>query len=197
MLNARENPFFPVEGAQDISLGVTNTPKLTPLQRATIQLPSTARVIEDVCVKYKNLDGSVTKKCTQLNNSIDWHLPIFISQSYSLKKGKKEGVKKSVRYKKLLSLRFISFYQSGKNLKIVTKDKLLRSFLLVRPHRIVCDFKRDINMKSFYKSFGQKAIFRSFKIGTHDGYYRVVIELDGYYQYKIGKKRGGYYLQLL
>ena len=193
LLNARENPFFPVDGSKDISLGLENTIHLAPLQRATLTLPSTARVVEDVCVKYKNLDGSISQKCTKLHNSIDWHLPLFISQSYQTKT---KSSRKKIHYTRLLSLKFIKFYAHAKELKIVTKDKLLRDFLLVRPHRIVCDFKRDIAMKSFQKKFSKKSLFRSIKMGTHKGYYRVVIELDGYYQYTIQKTSRGYILTL-
>jgi hypothetical protein len=194
-LFARENPFFPLNSELDIPLSANKITKAPMLKRATLTLPSTAREIQSVTVRYKNLDGSMSEKKIDIDNSIDWHLPIFISQNYSLKKELKNDNKK--KYKLLASLKFISFYINAKSMKIRTKDKMLRSFLLVKPHRIVCDFKRDIDLRSFEKKSSKNSIFKKINIGTHSDYYRVVIELDGYYKYIIKKTIKGYALTLL
>jgi len=94
------------------------------------------------------------------------------------------------------SLSFIEFYNINKELKIVTKDEIIRDFLLVKPHRIVLDFKRDIDIRSYEKDI-LKSSFTKVKIGNHKGYYRVVIELDGYYRYRLKKIKEGYLFQLL
>lgn len=197
-LNARENPFFPVDSLEDVPLTSNITKNIPPLERATIELPSTARVLKRVTIEYKNLDGSIAKKTLELSNAIDWHLPIFISQnigsSPELPKKKKDGKPK---YKKLLSLPFISFYADGKFLQIRTSDPMERDFLLVKPHRIVCDFQGDREIGSFIKRVKNAKLFKKIRIGTHSGYYRVVIELDGYYQYKLKKIKGGYLFELL
>ena len=202
-LQARENPFFPVNSAQDIPFTSNQVNMLPMLKRATLTLPSTARTIESVTVAYKNLDGSIAKKKIIIRNSIDWHLPIFISQNYNASMNethiglrKQKSVKK-INYKKIAKLQFISFYADRKRLKIITKDKMLRNFLLVKPHRIVCDFKRDIDMKSYVKRAYKNSLFTEIKIGTHKGYYRAVIELDGYYTYKLDKISNGYLITLL
>ncbi|QOP44863.1 AMIN domain-containing protein [Sulfurimonas paralvinellae] len=204
-LFCRENPFFPVDSAQDIPLTTNQTPKIEPLRRATMTLSSTARVLESVTVTYKNLDGSIATKKIELGNAIDWHLPIFISQNYGSspeipKIKKKQTAKKAVlteKFTKIASLPFITFYADAKKLKVVTKDKLLRSFLLVKPHRIVCDFKRETDIRSYVKSIKKPSLFKKIRVGTHKGYYRVVIELDGYYQYKVKKIQNGYLFTLL
>jgi hypothetical protein len=54
-----------------------------PLKRATIAISSQARVIKKVTVEFKNLDGSIESKSIDLDNAIDWHLPLFISQKYT------------------------------------------------------------------------------------------------------------------
>ncbi|WP_434637235.1 AMIN domain-containing protein [Sulfurimonas sp. NW7] len=203
MLHARENPFFPVQSGQDIPLTSNQTTKLPMLKRATVTLPSTARTIESVTVTYKNLDGSIAHKKVTIQNAIDWHLPVFISQNYNEsdstqsieKQIKKSSVK--IKYKKVASLKFIAFYVKKNKLKIVTKDKMLRNFLLVKPHRIVCDFKRDTDIGSLIKSLKEGSLFTKIRLGTHKGYYRVVIELDGYYSYKLDYIRGGYIITLL
>ena len=206
-LGARENPFFPSTGEKDIPLTSNIDSELTPLKRATLTLPSTARVIEGVTVKYKSLDGSRHSETIELSNSIDWHLPIFISQSYTNEIQKVTASKKRVAkakiaskkessYKKIAGIKLISFYAKDKKLKIITQDTIIRNFLLVKPHRIVCDFKRDTNIKSYVKKMPKGSIFTKIRVGNHDGYYRVVIELDGHYRHTTRDIKDGYIFEL-
>jgi hypothetical protein len=194
-LEARENPFFPSQGELDLP-HTSNTNKSTPvLKRAAITLPSSAREITKLTVTYKNLDGSIKEKSIELNHTIDWHLPLFISQNIgnASNQTKKKTVKKP-HFQKLLDTKYIDFFHSGKVIKVVSNDKLMRHFLLTNPHKIVIDFKRDVHLKSINKNF--KGIVKNIKVGTHKGYYRAVIELDGYYQYKIKKIASGYQFNL-
>jgi hypothetical protein len=193
-LQARENPFFPAKGEQDIPITSNEQVKIEPLQRATITLPSTARVIEGVTIKYKTLDGAQHTKSIILDNAVDWHLPIFISQNYGSMEEKPLKIKS--QFKEIASLKFIKFLHSDRELKIVTKDRMLRNFILVKPHRIVCDFKRDTEFGSYFKEAPESSKFTKVRIGTHKGYYRVVIELDGYYSYTIKKLNGSYLITL-
>jgi hypothetical protein len=196
LLFGRENPFFPVNSLEEIPLTTNKTEKIEPLERATIVLPSTSRIINEVTVKYTNLDGSIGTRKIKLHNSIDWHLPLFISQNYGtapeLKRKKSDNSVSKQQFKKIAELPFIKFYADAKELKIVTQDKLLRNFLLVKPHRIVCDFKRDTNFGTYTKNVPKPFLFKKIRMGTHDGYYRVVIKLDGYYQYKLKETSSGY-----
>jgi len=203
-LSARENPFFPSTGEKDIPLTTNIDEKLPPLKRATLTLPSTARVIEGVTVKYRSLDGSIHSETIELDNAIDWHLPIFISQSYVNEEQKvavpKKKISKSSKkissYKKIAGIKLISFYSKDKKLKVITKDTIIRNFLLVKPHRIVCDFKRDTNIKSYVKAMAKNSLFTKIRVGNHDGYYRVVIELDGHYRYATKDIKNGYLFEL-
>ena len=200
MLFSRENPFFPVDNSEDIPFTSNQTQHIPPLKRASMKLPSTARTVESIVVNYKNLDGSIATKKIELHNSIDWHLPLFISQNYGaspeLPAVVKKVNKKTEVYKKIASLPFIKFYVAGKKLKIITNDKLLRHFLLVKPHRIVCDFKRETDIRSYVKNIKKPFLFKKIRVGTHKGYYRVVIELDGYYQYNVTTLHKGYFFTL-
>ena len=118
IIEARENPFFPSEGEKDITISSNEDTSLSPLKRSTITLPPYARVIESVTINYKNLDGSQESKTLELGNSIDWHLPVFISQSYGpmAKTPLKKSPKK--KFKKLASTSEVSFFSSGKTLQI-------------------------------------------------------------------------------
>lgn len=202
-LDARENPFFPSDGEVDIPTTSNQSKKLPPLKRVAVTLPSSARTIESMTITYKDLDGSVHDKKEILNNAIDWHIPLFLSQnieagaSSNKRTPLKTKVKKQKKFSKIASLKFISLYNRDNEIKITTKDKLLREFLLVKPHRIVCDFKRDIDIRSYEKHIKSKSVVKRVRIGNHSGYYRVVIELDGYYRYKSKKIANGYIFSLL
>lgn len=203
-LNARENPFFPSSGEKDIPISSNENRSKEPLKRAAIALPAQARILQKVTLEYKNLDGTVENKSIELDNSVDWHLPVFVSQSYSEiskttqsedKHDKNEVKQKESTHKTIASIENLSLLSSGKSLKIVTTDVIIRNFLLVHPHRIVIDFKKDEDVKSYVKKDSQN-IFKEVRIGNHDGYYRVVVELDGYYRYDLKKISDGYQIEL-
>jgi len=197
-MEARENPFFPSSGEKDLPNTTNKDLSASPLKRATISLPSSARRIQQVTIKYQNLDGSLEQKAIELNNAVDWHLPIFISQSMgNINEKVTTNIKKttSTKYIHLYSSKNVKFYKKDKELKIVSKDKIIRDFLVTNPHKIVLDFKKDVNLKSEIKKLAT-SVFKQIVLGTHDGYYRAVITLDGQYKYTKVKKPYGYLLKV-
>ncbi|WP_373035648.1 AMIN domain-containing protein [Sulfurimonas sp.] len=199
-LEARENPFFPAKGEKDIPYTSNQVKSAEPLKRSSITLPSSARIIKKVTIEYENLDATIEKKSIDLDNSIDWHLPIFISQNYTQSETKTQREKKpkkneTIKYKEIASVKHAKFLSSQKTLKVVTEDKIIRNFLLVKPHRIVLDFKRDTNIKSYAKE-NKGGIFCNVRVGNHAGYYRAVVELDGFYRYTMQKVPNGYIFNL-
>lgn len=204
LLNARENPFFPSDGERDMLVTSNEKRDSEPLKRATISLPPQARVLQKVTVEFKNLDGSIESKSIELDNAVDWHLPLFISQSYAqqesdmqpqTKASTQKITQKKESYKNIASIKHLSLSSMEKNLKLMTTDKVIRDFLLVNPHRVVIDFKKETDIKSYVKKIPDN-IFKEVRIGNHDGYYRVVLELDGLYRYGLKKIPGGYLLEL-
>jgi hypothetical protein len=204
LLNARENPFFPFEGEEDNFLITNENRTNLPLQRATITLPEQARILQKVTLEFKNDDGTVTSKSIELNNSVDWHLPIFISQSYiepqknillKATPSKERANEKKEAYKNILSIKYLSLFSLDTNLKLVTSDKIIKDFLLENPYRIVIDFKRDTDLKSYLKK-NPKNVFKEIRVGSHKGYYRVVIEIEKYKSYKLEKTSEGYLIKL-
>jgi hypothetical protein len=180
--------------------------RFVPLQRAAITLPDSARVVKQVEVTYQNLDGSIAKTQIDLDHSIDWHLPLFVSQSYSATRPespapaepkpeptKAAPVKSS--FSKVIDFGELAFWQSGKALKIVTKDPLVRHFMLVEPHRIVLDFKRDANFRSKQHTIKGGNPYKNIRLGNHRGYYRAVIELDGQYRYTTDRRDEALFLR--
>ena len=191
-LEARENPFLPSVGEKDLFQSSNQDTIKEPLKRATITLPPYSRILQKVTIEFKNLDGSIETRSIELDHKIDWHLPVFISQNYNTKKATQH---KKKHFKKIASVKYATFYSSKHTLKILTKDKIIRNFLLVEPHRIVLDLQRDAKLKSYIKS-NKNNIFTKIRVGNHDKFYRVVIELDGYYRYKMTKVSGGYIIKL-
>ncbi len=92
-------------------------------------------------------------------------------------------------------MKYATFFALNKTLKIVTNDKIIRNFLLVKPHRIVIDFKKDTSLKSYIKE-NKDGIFCKVRVGNHSGYYRAVVELDGQYKYNMKKVSDGYIFNL-
>lgn len=207
-LYARENPFFPSTGEKDIPVTTNEQNEQTPLKRAAITLPTQARVLQKVTIEFKNLDGSIENKSIEIDNTVDWHLPIFISQSYaentnSVKQEtasatpvvQKKSAPEDAEYENIVSIPFLKISSSSKTLKLTTSDEAIRNFLLVNPHRIVIDFKKETDIKSHIKKI-EGNIFKKVRIGNHDGYYRVVVELDGHYRHDFKKVAEGYLVVL-
>ncbi len=219
-LDARENPFFPSTSETDTPFTSNEDRSKEPLKRATISIPAEARVLQKVTIEYKNLDGSIQTKSIELDNFVDWHLPIFISQSYSAsisnslapeQKSKKNSTKivsaeanstaihtkkdenktEKISKKSKISAGSISFVVDGKKIKILTKESMIRNFILTSPNRIVVDFSTTVDVANETRKVSS-TIFKTLKIGNNGDYYRIVIELDGNYRYTQCKVDGGY-----
>ncbi len=196
-LFARENPFFPVSGSTIPNYSTNQIEKPKPFRSVRIKLPDSVRILKSVTLTCENLDGSITKKEIPINRAIDWHDTIVIAEQRRVSNNDTACTAKPKRvknFKKIGALRFISFYASRRELKIITKDKLLRKFKLVKPDRIVLDFKRDADFRTYV--FKGSGIFKKITLGNHKGYYRAVIELDGRYIYHIHPFKEGYLLSL-
>jgi hypothetical protein len=174
-LFSRENPFSDVLAADAFPISTNVPTQLNDLQYETFRLPDSARVIKKVIIEYQNLDGSIKQLTTSLDKNVDWHMPIKLSHS--------KMPAKSSTFVRNVKLPFISFFTKKNQMKLSTDDKLIRHFMLSNPHRIVLDFKgssRTLARK--YNNFSSP--FNQVRLGNHDGYYRVVVELDGQYEYQ-------------
>jgi len=178
-LFARDNPFFPAD-PNEVEVTTSNRVEtLAPFSKQTISLPNSARAIKAVTITYQNLDGSISNETMALNNKIDWHEPFILSQ-----KSTRVSSKAKMQKSRSIKTKYITFTPEGKKMRLVTKDKLLRNFMLTNPHRIVMDFAKNTSFRP--KSFKvNQAPFTKIRMGNHNKYYRVVIELDGQYNYKL------------
>jgi hypothetical protein len=190
LINARENPFFPSEGVQDLPLSSNSDTARAQLKRSAITLPDSARILKQITIKYQNLDGSIQTKAIELDHNVDWHIPIFISQSYAgdlESKPTDTSVKNLAQAVKLTD--FISYRINGSTIELLSDDMVIRDFILINPHRIAIDFKRDTDVKSMNIALKEKP-FSMIKYGNHGSYYRIVVVLDGKYRCDLVKHNG-------
>jgi len=173
LLFARENPFIPVVTNEN-----NNIIKKTIFKSKTITLPNDARVIKSVIFKYQALNGSIKEIEYPINKAVDWHNPITI---YS-----KLKTPPTLQVKLL----FLNFYIKKHKLFIQTKDKIIRSFILVKPFRFVCDFRANKNFLTDTKT--TDTFIKQIVIGNHKDFYRVVLYLDGAYKTTIKNTEEGY-----
>ena len=167
----RLNPFKPVITPQ-------NTLVVKPhfFREAKIYLNKDARVLKKIVFVYQNVDGDIKKQSVKINKNIDFHSPIII-----LHKPKNFPVKE-------ISYKFLKIFIENRKIIIKTKDRLIRSFFLIAPFRIVLDFKKYSDFATFKKklnSFVKKVV-----IGSHGDFYRIVFYFDSKYEYKIKKDKG-------
>jgi hypothetical protein len=170
---ARENPFVPVVTNEN-----NNIVKKEQFKSTKLQLPSDARILKSVIIKYQALNGSIKEISYPINKAIDWHNPLILSTKETKIETKK------------IKIAFLNFYIKQHKLLIQTTDKLIRHFMLVKPFRYVCDFKANKNFLTFSKK--TNSFIKKIVIGNHSGFYRVVLYLDGTYKIVTKKTDEGY-----
>jgi len=173
LLFARENPFIPVVTNEN-----NNLIKKEIFNSKIVKLPNDARIIKSVIFKYQALNGSIKKIEYPINKAIDWHNPIIISSK----------IKTPPTFE--VKLLFLNFYIKQHKLFIQTKDKIIRSFILVKPFRYVIDFKANKNFLTDTKK--TNTFIKQIVMGNHNNFYRVVLYLDGAYQTSIKNTEEGY-----
>ena len=173
VLYARQNPFVPVVTNQN-----NNIIKKQFFNSKKFNLPSDARILKSVTFKYQSVTGSIKTIEFSINQSIDWHNPVL------LKSLQKTPLIEAIK------VNFLTFYIKKHKVLIETQDKLLRNFVLVKPFRYVIDFKANKNFLTYTKK--TNSFIKKIVLGNHNGFYRVVLYLDGIYKPEIKKEAKGY-----
>ncbi len=199
ILNARENPFAPVE-----RFGGEPLTKPLPAPEFTKE-PTPVPVIEETtCVAAeKNTtihhEEPLPQKITPV---VKREKPIlFTPKSVPHKKRvhtkikhKKRAVKVLTRqkYTLLYSDANLKLYARGKTLKVITKDSISRHFKLKAPTRLVLNFENDfLFYDSIYKPLKNRYV-KALKLGTHHQFYRLTLILSKDYRYRLKHYAGGY-----
>lgn len=185
VISARDNPFESVITPKSEEHPVTGIYQ-EPLSSVEFVLPSTARVVKSVQVTYQNLDGSIESKTIQLDESIDWHYPLSISQ-----KAKNATYNAENRFK----IGEFELVINRERIFIATRKKMLRDFILPEPYRLVLDIQ-GVRDNIHEKLTLNKKYFTNAEVSTHEDFYRISISLDGRYKYKITPQRDGFVITL-
>ena len=204
---AQNSPFLSPQS-------IENEEHFAPFDKSEIRFNSDARILRRVIFEYVALDGSLKTLSLDINKSIDWH------DSYTLSKGLKPNatpvldVSVTIPPTQLPSEAnsstallefpsnngkledFISFASFNDKMKINTQDEIIGDFIVGNPSKIVLDFKRDTAFVTKSIKLGSGTPFVRMVLGSHKGYYRLVIYMDGKYSYEISKDASGYTLQL-
>ena len=195
-LAARENPFKPVIDATVLPVTSNRVVQKPPFTQKVVQLPSDARVLTSVTIAYQALDGSIQKISVPIDRAIDWHRPILISQTSARSSSQRKRAKTKRSGTSIYRpLPFLALRFHAKHVDILTRDPKIRLFHVVDPFKIVIDFKRQARFLSRHKKIAQPP-FVQVDVGNHQGYYRVVLTLDGPYRYTLTKTADGYRLRL-
>ena len=178
ILFARLNPFQPV-------ITPENTIIVKPqyFKEVKVSLPKDARVLRKVIFVYQSVNGDVKQKIVEINKNIDFHKPIVVSH------------KIEIFPEKVLVFYNFKMFIKNRKIFIATKDKLIRQFFLINPFRIVLDFKREVNFLTI-KRIIKNSFVKKVVVGSHSGFYRVVIYFDSRYNYKIKKDVNGVLIEI-
>ena len=190
-LGARDNPFRPVIDTTVLPESTNRPASIPPFQGLSITLPSDARVLKGITLRYQNVEGAVKSVTYELNGSVDWHIPLYLAPRKSSKNG---SAKKnmSLRY---APLAFVSLQLKPKAVYIRTKDTKIRAFHLSDPFKIAVDFKRTARFLTCHKTLNTPP-YKAVDIGNHGNYYRVVVTFDAPYRYTLQKTPDGYVIRL-
>ncbi len=184
VLLARDNPFEPEINSKNLQGGFNGIYD-SYFKEIHVNLPTSARILKKITLTYQDIDGSIHSKVVGIDKSIDWHYPLKLSQ-HTLNQD---------AFEKRYQIQDFDFLMVNNTMILRSPYKILRSFVLVNPYRIVLDTQKgpldiyqnmDLNQK----------FFSHIKVGTHKDYYRITLILDGKYRYLLEEKNGAYELQL-
>ncbi|EQD89433.1 hypothetical protein HPSA50_1759 [Helicobacter pylori SouthAfrica50] len=178
VLLARDNPFEPEINSKNLQ-GSFSGIYDDYLKEIHVDLPTSARILKQITLTYQDIDGSIHSKVVGIDKSIDWHYPLKLSQ-HTLNQAS---------FEKRYQIQDFDFSMANNTMILRSPYKILRSFVLVKPYRIVLDVQKgplDIyqNMDLNQKFFSQ------IKVGTYKDYYRITLVLDGKYRYLLKEKTG-------
>ncbi len=181
-LEARDNPFCPVEQDQQESL------------HKPIPIPDfKPKPIQVVIKKEINLEINTTiiKPLVSTQKS---HIKTVLKPYI---KPKKTTYIHKKKYIQIYTNTTLKVYIKSNHIKIKTQDLLLKPLHLQKPNRLVLDFGNDfVIYKSFKKDIRSQYI-KGFEIGTHPCFYRITFLLKIKKHYKIKHTSYGYLITFL
>lgn len=182
-LIARENPFFPLDASQKQKV-TSNAPDARPkMGTLSYTFPDQTRVLKEITFTVQNIDGSFEEKKLLVDQSIDWHRPVVISQ------GGVSTQSAATKSTSVANFGFVQLLSEGKTMSIKATDTIVRHFALSNPNRIVIDFKHNGRFERESKALNA-APYLNVELSNHGEFARVAITLDGRYSYSLSNSSG-------
>lgn len=181
-LLARENPFFSTEESSTMPFSSNTVTHQPPLTSMTYSFPDHARVLKEVSFTFQNIDGSLETRKLEIDQSIDWHHPLVLSQYTT----EKQVANRSSN----ANNSFIQFTHSGNRISLLTKDPILRSFSLSDPNSIIIDFIHPATFSPYEKNLSASP-YSKVKVTYHKKFARAIVTLDGKYTCTVSKTAQG------
>jgi hypothetical protein len=183
-LIGRDNPFFAIDESK-IQKVTSNVPDTKPsLGTISYSLPDQARILQEISFTVQNLDGSIETHKMKVDQSIDWHKALVVSQS------KGASIPQNIKTQNKSSsadFGFIHINTEGKRLTLRYSDPFMHHFVLSDPNRIVIDFKKNALFDTVQKQLNA-APYLSANLANHGKFARITITLDGRYEYIFNNK---------
>lgn len=210
LLNAKDNPFDNNMEKKNLEFA-----QFSPFQRQDFNFDSNARILKNITITYINLDGSEQQMTLDINKSIDWHdnfafikskapnaTPILdVSVTVDKKSSKKVeennttiNIETPLFTGDIYNFLSLSFYNNKINIK--TRDKMLRNLSIGDPTKIIVDFAKNQNFNTKTLQVNTANV-KKVVFGSHKGYYRLVIYLDGKYDYEYSKGKNLHVFNLI
>lgn len=183
-LMARENPFFSTAESTAMPISSNQVPHQPPLTSMTYNFPDQARILKEATFTFQNIDGSLETRKLQIDQSIDWHKPLVLSQ-YGADKST-GATATGTGQSRSIDSGFIQFKTSGNRISLTTKYPILRSFSISDPSSIIIDFSHTTPFSPYQKSL-ESSPFTKVKVTNHGKFARVIITLDGRYTCTVSK----------
>lgn len=205
---ADDNPFTTPQP-------IDETANLIDFERKDVVFNSDARLLKNISVTYITLDGSEKTLSFDINESIDWHntyafvktktpqttpildVSVTTPEQFNLTGELNSSLNVEIPNDNGKLEEFISFASYKKKIKLITKDQIIGHFGVGSPSKIIIDFKRNASFTTKNLRLKMGTAFNRLTLGAHKGYYRLVIYLDGKYNYKIQKDDSGFVISLI
>ena len=207
-LSGNDNPFAPPQNIDDTAV-------LDDFEKKDVVFNSDARLLKSISLTYITLDGSEKTLNLDINQSIDWHrsyafiktkspqttalldVSVTTPEQFNLTGELNSSVNVEIPNDNGKLEEFISFASYKNKMKLIVQDEIIGNFVVGNPSKIILDFKKQTSFKTKTQRLKLGTPFKRLDLGSHKGYYRLVIYLDGKYSYKIDKDDSGYVISLI
>jgi hypothetical protein len=183
---ARENPFFSTDENLNLPMTSNKGSNKPPLTSMTYNFPDQARVLKEATFTFQNADGSLETRKIEIDQSIDWHNPLVLTQYGQHQQNSVSPLNKSSN----ANNGFIQFTHSGNQISLLTNDPVMRSFSLADPNTLIIDFVHTAVFSPYEKNLDASP-YAKVKVTYHKQFARVTLSLDGRYTCKVSKTSKG------